>query len=144
MKKHILRIAPFSIITLLLYSCGGVIGNIEKYPFPGISKDSLMAAVNKVYSTYPELQKTDTSMYGVSNGNSFYFVLEHEEQRFVFSCSIITYPPPYNNEIDLSLTTATTWGNRMKLAPNMGFFEKRKYRKLFEQFILPKIKQELK
>lgn len=143
MKKINLQITLPSIIAIFLYSCGGVIGNIEKYPFPGISKDNLIAAINKVYITHPELQKTDTSMYGVSDENRFHFVLDHEDQKFVFSCSIITYQSPYNS-IDLSLTTATTWGNRMKLAPDMGFFEKRKYKKLFEQFILPKIKQELK
>lgn len=140
MKKLSLQLFLPITITLFLYACGGVIGNIEKYPFPNISEDSLRAALNRVYAKYPQLQKTDTSMYGVNDGKDFYFVLDYEGKRFVFDCNVIVYAP---RDIDLSLTTATTWGSVMELAPNMGFSEKRKYRKLFEEFILPKIKNQI-
>ncbi len=143
MKKISLSIILFAAI-LLLYSCGGVVGNIEKYPFANIKPDSLKAALNRVYSKYPELIKSDTSMYGKNNGDDFYYLLNIEGKKKVFQCNVIVYPEPYDKEIDLSLTTAATWGETMQLATKMGFFEKKGYRKIFEKNILPKIKEELK
>jgi hypothetical protein len=143
MKKISLSIILFAAI-FLLYSCGGVIGNIEKYPFPNVNPDSLKAALNKVYIKYPELIKTDTSMYGNNDGEHFYYVLNDNKQKIIFKCNVVVYPAPYDKEIDLSLTSATTWGKIMDIAPEMGFFEKRKYKKLFKKNILPKIKEELK
>jgi len=85
-----------------LSSCGGVVGSIEKYPFPNVNPDSLKSALNNVYYKHPELIISDTTMYGKNNEEDFYYVLY-----------------------------------------KMGFLEKRKYRKLFEENILPKIKEEL-
>jgi hypothetical protein len=143
MKKVFLSIVLFGAI-LLLYSCGGVVGNIEKYSFSDVNPDSLKAALNRIYIKYPELIKSDTTMYGKNNGDDFYYLLNNGKQKNVFQCNIIVYPAPYDKEIDLSLTAATTWGKTMHLAAKMGFFEKRKYRKLFEKNILPIIKEELK
>ena len=143
MKKVSLSIILFVSI-FLLYSCGGVVGNIEKYSFPNVNVDSLKEALNRVYIKYPELIKSDTTKYGKNDGDHFYYVLNDSEKRIVFECNVVVYPAPYDKEIDLSLTSATTWGEIMNLAPEMGFFEKRKYRKLFEENILPKIKEELK
>lgn len=83
-------------------------------------------------------------MYGNNNGNIFYFVLSQEHERYVFKCTIISYPSPYDKDIDLSLTSATKWGTSMDLAPDMGYWQKRKYRNLFEKNILPKIYKEFK
>lgn len=130
--------------TILLNACGGVVGNIEKYSFKNVNPDSLKAALNRVYDKYPELIKSDTTMYGKNNGEDFYYLLTDKEQKSVFQCNVISYPEPYDKEVDLSLTAATTWGKVMHLAPKMGSGEKRKYRNLFEKNILPKIKEELK
>jgi len=108
-----------------------------------MNPDSLKAALNKVYTKYPEVIKSDTTMYGNNNGEDFFYML-NKEKKNIFKCNVVVYDTPYDNSIDLSLTTAATWGETMKLAPKMGFFEKRRYRKLFENFILPKIKEELK
>jgi hypothetical protein len=144
MKKVSFSIALFS-ITLLLNSCGGVIGNIEKYPFPKISSDTLKKALNNIYTKYPELKKSDTTLYGNNNGEDFYYLISSGKQKIVFKCHAIASQQPYDEEeTELSLTTAAIWGETMKLAPEMGFFEKRKYRSLFEESILPKIKAELK
>jgi hypothetical protein len=143
MKKVSLSIVLFAAI-LLLNSCGEVVGNIEKYPFPNVNPDSLKAALNRIYIKYPELIKSDTTMYGKNDGNDFYYLLDIKEQKNVFLCNVVVYPVPYDKEIDLSLTAATTWGETMELAPKMGFLKKRKYRKLFEKNILTKIKEELK
>ena len=129
---------------ILLFSCGGVIGNIEKYEFSNVNTETIINALNKVYTKYPEVIKSDTTKYGSNNGEDFYFLLNIEGQKIVFICNVIAYPPPYDKKTDLSLTSAAMWGRTMKLAPKMGFFEKRKYRKLFEENILPKIKEEFK
>jgi hypothetical protein len=143
MKKVSLSIVLFAAI-LLLNSCGGVVGNIEKYTFPNVNPDSLKAVLNRVYIKYPELIKSETTMYGKNDGNDFYYLLNTKGQKYVFQCNVVVYPAPYDKETDLSLTAATTWGETMELAPKMGFFKKRRYRKLFEKNILPKIKEELK
>ncbi|HXL57853.1 MAG TPA: hypothetical protein VN958_16440, partial [Chitinophagaceae bacterium] len=93
---------------------------------------------------YPELKKSDTTMYGLNNGDDFYYILNKDGQKNVFRCNVVIYPAPYDKDIDLSLTAATTWGETMDLATKMGFFEKRKYKRLFEENILPKIKEELR
>ena len=121
---------------------GGVIGNIEKYPLNGVEPDSLKSALNKVYIKYPELIKTG-SKYGVNDGKDFYYILNTKDEKIVFLCNVVTYDYPSSNEMDLSLTSAVGWGQLMELAPNMSFFEKRKYRKLFEKNILTKIHQAL-
>ena len=129
----------FILALLTLISCGGVIGNIEKYPFDNFSVSDLKAALNAVYLENPELKKTDTTMYGMNDGKNFYFMLDNGGERYVFVCNVVDYHDPKYG-IDLSLTTATKWGDVMELAPRMSFFEKRNYRKLFEENILPKVK----
>ena len=127
-------------IAALAYSCGGTIGNIEKYTFE-VNADTLRAAVERVFLKYPELRKKDTILYGYNDARSFTFVLDHDNEKVVFSCHIIVYQ---SGKVDLSLTSATTWGYIMQLAPHMSWSEKRHYRKLFEEFILPKIEEQAK
>jgi hypothetical protein len=136
------KLALLLIFLWVLSSCGGVIGNIEKYEFPHNSAEELRMALEFVYLKHPEIQKTDTTMYGMNDGESFYFVLVDGDDRYVFECSVISYHDP-RYPIDLSLTTATKWGEVMELAPRMGFWKKRKYRNLFEDNILPKIREAL-
>jgi hypothetical protein len=147
MKKIIFSIAL--IVAIFLFVChymleivGGGNGNIEKYSFSNISPDSLKIALNRTYAKYPELIKTDTVKYGSNNGDDFFYVLNSNNEKIVFLCNVVIYSPPYDKDIDLSLTTATTWGQTMQLASQMGFFEKRKFRRLFEENILPKIKEQ--
>ena len=63
-------------------------------------------------------------MYGKNNGDDFYYLLNNGKQKNVFQCNVIVYPAPYDKEIDLSLTTAATWGETMQLAPKMGVLKK--------------------
>jgi hypothetical protein len=132
-----------TIILFLVFSCGGVIGNIEKYRFDNVSTEELKAALNRVYAGHPDLIKSDTTMYGMNDGEDFYFKVKKDGTDYIFNCHVINYNDPNYNAVDLSLTTATEWGEIMNLAPKMGFFEKRKYRKLFEETILPKIRGEV-
>lgn len=46
-------------ILFLVFSCGGVIGNIEKYQFDNISTNELNAALERVYAKHPELVKRE-------------------------------------------------------------------------------------
>src|SRR5206468_4159268 len=122
------------------YSCGGVIGNIKKYSFPDIDSTTLNAALIEVYQKYPTLTK-NSKLYGRNNGIDFFYILDDNGNKCVFLCNIIVYPPPDDKGTDLTLTTATTWGKPMYLATKLGFWEKRKYEKLFEKNILPEIKE---
>jgi hypothetical protein len=133
-----------SIVAFILCSCGGMIGNIEKYSFPKTSPEQLKEALNQVYVEHPNLVKSDTTMYGSNDGENFYFVLNKEQDRIVFRCKVISYPSPNDQETELSLTSATTWGKTMQLASKINFIERRKYRRLFEKHILPKVKKQLK
>ena len=74
----------FLYFSWLLVSCGGVVGNIGKYSFPDISSDSLKHAMNKVYREYPELIKTDTTLYGKNNGMDFYYIYHSNGYKYVF------------------------------------------------------------
>ena len=50
-KKHVMKKAPVVLllaIAALAYSCGGTIGNIEKYTFE-VNADTLRAAVERVF-----------------------------------------------------------------------------------------------
>lgn len=138
-----MRTVGVILILLITISCGGVIGNIEKYPLENVTYNEVIEALDRVYTKYPELQKTDTTKYGMNNGKEFYFILNMENKRYVFDCHVINYSGGNYGSIDLSLTTATEWGQVMDLAPNMGFMEKRRYRRLFEENILPRIREEL-
>ncbi|GEM_PF-1912331 len=142
--KKVFYTLLFVTTIILLKACGGSVGNIEKYPFHNVDPDSLKAALNRVYNKYPELIKSDTTMYGKNDGEDFYYILNTEQHKTVFKCNVVIYPAPYEKQIDLSLTSAATWGEIMNLAPKMGFVEKRKYRNLFEKNILPKISEALK
>ena len=134
----------FLYFSWLLVSCGGVVGNIGKYSFPDISSDSLKHAMNKVYREYPELIKTDTTLYGKNNGMDFYYIYHSNGYKYVFLCNVIAYQSPNDKEVELSLTAATKWGEIMKLSTKMRTKEKREYEQLFEKNILPKIKAALK
>ena len=141
MKNKMLKIFMTILLISTLHSCGGVIGNIEKYQFL-VSQDSLTKTMSSVYKKYPSLIKSDTTLYGNNDGKDFYHIVSKNQDTTVFECCIINYD---NREsIDLTLTTAADWDQMMELAPSMGFWEKRRYRLLFEEEVLPKIKAELK
>ena len=56
----------FTTLILLIFltsSCGGVMGNIEKYTFENVSISDLKLAVKNVKLKYPELVLYDKSIY---------------------------------------------------------------------------------
>ncbi|MBS1511550.1 MAG: hypothetical protein JST86_11955 [Bacteroidetes bacterium] len=128
---------------VILISCGGTIGNIQKYEFYNIDSGILENAISRVYKNHPDLIKKDSALYGKNEGNSFYFSLNYVSDTIIFLCNVIDYPSIKGKEVDLSLTSAARKDEIMKMATNMNFFEKKRYRKLFEDFVLPKIKNEI-
>ena len=142
MKNQIFVISVVAALSIFtLDSCGGVIGNIQKYEF-STTQDSLTRALNSVYKKYPSLIKNDTTLYGNNDGKDFYYIVNKNQSTIVFDCWIINYDT--RTSIDLTLVTAADWGQTMELAPKMGFWEKRRFRLIFEEEVLPKIKAELK
>ena len=141
MKNQILEISVAILLIFTLDSCGGVVGNIEKYEFQ-FSGDSVKLALNNVYLKYPYLIKRDTILYGKNDGKDYFFLVKKGQDSIVFLCNVATYEG--HADPDLSLTSAAFWGQMMELAPEMGFWEKRRFRLIFEEEVLPKIKAELK
>lgn len=146
MKKVFLSIITFTIL-LLLYSCGGVIGNIEKYRFTGITLDLLKAGVKKVYIIHPEFRNFDTTKYkeGLSIGDGDYYCrIKENGQDYFFQYAYPEYPPPNDTIVEIALTSAAIYGQDLKLEKNISYFDKIKYRKLFNKYFIKEVKNELK
>lgn len=147
MKKLSIFLVFFA-ITSLLCSCGGVIGNIEKYRFTGVSLDSLKAAVAKVYIKHPELKKFDTTKYKEGGSTlrdaNYYCTVNENNDLFIFEYAYPQYPSPNDTIVEIALTTAAKYGEDLKLAGDIGGFKKKKYRKLFEKYFITEVKTELK
>lgn len=133
----IFLIATFSVN----FGCGGVVGNIEIYSFNNISKKCLLESINNCYRNKPELSKSDSSIYGVNTNDMFFFVSNIANEKYVFKVSVFT--DPYG-QICMSLDTGAKWGEIMKLESNLGYWEKRKIKSVFERYILPEINSEIK
>lgn len=144
-NKSLLSVLFLAII--FLNSCGGTIGNIEKYNFNNVSQDSLKAAVAKVYSKHPELKKYDTTKYKDGKPESIpvrhYCTVNENNEIFLFIYAYPKYPPPYDTISEIALLTASKYGEDLPLASKIGFFNKRKYRKLFNKYFISLVKMEL-
>lgn len=133
-------------LTIILCSCGGVIGNIEKYRFPGYTMDEVKNAVQKVYLKHPELRNFDTTKHIDKQStllDGFYYIsVEEKEGKFLFK---YMYPAlvPEDSTVEISLASGAIYGEGMKLAKNIGYLKKRKYKKLFEKYFIDEVKKEL-
>jgi hypothetical protein len=148
MKKTSFIFTPIiSISILALFSCGGVIGNIEKYRFENTSIESLKNAVQKVYLKNPQLKQFDSLKYEAGNGigdGDYYCKLNKSGQDFIFQYSYPQYPPPNDTISEIALTSAAKYGEPLKLANRISSLEKTEYRNLFEKYFIAQIKKELK
>ncbi len=141
---YLLTIAAF--LSILLCSCGGVIGSIEKYRFQNISLDSLKGGISKVYATHPELKDFDTLKYqqGLSIGDGDYYCTATEKgTKYLFKYAFPKYDSPYDTIVEVSLSSAAPYGQGLNLASKLGFFEKRKYKKLFTQYFIEAVSKEV-
>ena len=137
----------FPILIFLFYSCGGVVGNIEKYRFIGISSTSLKTAVSKVLIKYPDLSILDTIKYQERkkqiNDLGDYCIAIENKDTFIFIYAYPDYGFAPDSIAEIALISAAKVNEPLKLSKDMGFFRKREYRKLFEKFFIEKIKAEL-
>lgn len=130
-----------SLITTLLVSCGGVVGNIKQYEYKEIESQTLKRAITNAYLNNPELIPEDSVGYGVGKDSSFYFNVDKNNTKYLFMCKIIDSYAGVGTE--LSLTSAVKVGEIMKFASNLSFFEKRKFKKIFEEEVISKIDKEI-
>ncbi len=101
---------------IILYSCGGVIGNIKKYRFETTSVDSVKAAVARVYLKHPEYRNFDTTKFqeGKDLGDgSYYCRIKTDDQDYFFCFAYVQYDPPNDTFIEIALTTAAKYGEVM-------------------------------
>jgi hypothetical protein len=139
-----------SLFTIIFYSCGGTIGNIEKYRFQNITIDSLKSIVEIVNLEHPELRQFDTTMFqegksGLGDGD-FYCTIRDKKnhQKYCFEYAYVQYSPPHNGFVEIALTYAGKYGEELKIEKDLGFFEKRKYKKLFKEYFIEKVRKKVK
>ena len=134
-------------IIFFLYSCGGVIGNIEKYRFTNVSIDSLKSAVDRVYINHPEFKNFDTTKYkeneSIGDGD-YYCRIKENDQDYFFIYAYPQYPSPNDTIVEIALTSAAQYGEDLDLARDIGVVEKNKYSNLFEKYFITEIRKELK
>src|SRR5690554_4544492 len=136
-----MKLTHVLIILILFFSCGGVVGTIKKYEFKESTLQDLRSAVENVYKIDPNLRKPDTSLYGENRVNTYYFYLNDKRKMYILKCDLIDGLQGVG--VEVSLTSGTEWGEVLELASNLSFIQKRKYKELFEKYILPKIKNGL-
>src|SRR5690606_33423437 len=112
-----------------------------------VSISDLKLAVKNVKLKYPELALYDKSIYKegkeILNDGDYYCTIEENGNLYLFQFSYPSYPPPNDSIAQIALTSAALYKDDLKLANNIGFFEKIKYRRIFENYFITKIKKEL-
>jgi len=126
---------------LLVSSCGGVVGNIKKYEYNDIDSQTLKQAILNSYLNNPELIPEDSVGYGVGKDSSFYFNVDKNNTKYLFMCKIIESYADAGTE--LSLTSAVRVGEIMRLASNLSFWEKKEFKKIFEEEVISTIDKEV-
>ena len=128
-------------------SCGGVIGNVEKYRFNEISIKLLKKAVSDVYTIHPEFKDFDTVKYkegkGIGDGD-YYCRIKVSENDYFFRYAFPQYPPPNDTIVEIALTSAGIYGNNLVLAKDISQSDKVKYGKIFEHYFIEAVRSELK
>jgi hypothetical protein len=146
MKTILISLTLF-VVTFLLYSCGGVIGNIEKYRFTNVSIDSLKSAVARVYTNHPEFKNFDSTKFkeGVNIGDANYYCrIKDNHQDYFFKYAYPQYPPPNDTIVEIALTSGARYGADLDLARDISVAEKNKYRSIFEKYFISEVRKELK
>ena len=147
MIKGRIFLINYIISSCLLYSCGGVIGNIEKYRFDNVTLDSLKSAVSRVYLKNPEFKGFDTLKYeekqSIGDGN-YYCKIRINRQEYLFAYAYPQYPSPNDPIVEIALTSAALYGQDLNLARNISVVEKNKLRKIFEKYFIREVRKELR
>ncbi|WPQ66302.1 hypothetical protein SIO70_15685 [Chitinophaga sancti] len=140
--KFILKLSLFPLI--MLYACGGVLGHIERYKFENISPSRLQTVVANYLSIHKEYSSDKfKSVEIVPDTYEYYITIRDGSSVYKMAYIFPKYDPPYDTIAEITLTTAGPIDKPLKLSGDLGFFEKRKYQKLFKEYFIEKIKREL-
>jgi phage anti-repressor protein len=138
----------FLSIILIMAACGGVVGNIEKYRFPGYSMNEVKGAVQNVYRKKPEMRYLDTMKYKDKQktriDGDYYILIEDNNEKYLFVYCYPALVPNYDTTVEIALLTGANYGEDLNLAKDISFSEKRKYKKLFERYFIEEVRKELK
>lgn len=143
--KYILFIAIISLVALS--SCGGTIGNIERYRFKKTTIAELKAIVEKVNSKHPEFRQFDRNKYvegnsGLNDGN-FYCTVDSNGTKYLLIYGYVFYDNPDNPSSEIVLVSAAKYGEPIYLADDISYLKKIQYRKLFETHFIEAIRTEI-
>jgi hypothetical protein len=142
------KIAPrFGFVVLLLFmcSCGGVIGNIERYQFNSVSPDSLKKAVMWVRKKHPELNDFDTSTYhdGQSRlmDGEFYCRIRESNKDILL---VFAYPiEGKDSSSQMVLTSGGTYKAGLPLARDISPSNKAYFKHLFKKYFISELERHL-
>lgn len=129
----------------LLTSCGGVIGNIKRYRFSNITRDSLKKVVARVDSVHPELKDFDTIYQeGESELIDGYYHCRIRDGKDDLIL-VYAYPhAPIDTSIEIALLSGGTYDGIKPLAKDISSSKKREYIRLFEKHFIQYVYEELK
>jgi hypothetical protein len=142
MKSLIIQCCQLIFGILILISCGGVVGNIEKYDFSGYKYQEVKNAVERTFIDKPELlyeKIKNDSINGL-----YYCVLDNGSGKEVYKLKVIDAIPPYDSTVQIALVSVAEYGEVMYLAKNISYLKKRKFKKTFEENYLTLIRHRLK
>lgn len=131
-------------LCLLLSSCGGVVGNLEKYDYD-LSKPVLDRHVELLLRRYPDYPSREIeARYHVSTeeftSRHRYLLLPYKGQRLVFGFQTFSV----GKRSGLALVYAAPLGDLLELPTQRPFWEKWWYASLFETMFVDKLNQRLK
>ena len=140
--KNIKVVLMYICFTSILVGCGGVVGNIEKYNFPGTTYDQLNEEVKNILLKNPRM--IYKNMVSDSTDSRYYYcILMDDEDKFVFRFSLIDGVPPYDPMVQIALVSGAEYGETLYLEKNIGFFKKRTLKRIFEDKFLAKVDSSL-
>ena len=133
--RYILIIMSFC-FSIFLLSCGGTIGRIESYDFPRYDSSTLRNKVKTLLNKNPSLCEFDTSKYEEGKStllNGYYYITVTDGGvKYILKYA---YRKQDSLEVtpSISLLSGAKYGEGLLFAKNIGYFDKKLYKKLFEE-----------
>lgn len=131
-------------LCLLLSSCGGVVGNLEKYDYD-LSKPVLDRHIERLLRRYPDYPSREIeTRYHVSTADYTsryrYLLLPYKGQRLVFGFQTFSF----GKRSRLALVYAAPLGDQLVLPSHRPFWEEWWYASLFKTLFVDQLNQRLK
>lgn len=143
---HILR-NHFIVLLLLtlLIKCGGVVGSIEVYKFNYTTYRDLKKTVTEFYEKHPDMITSDPIFKIDTVGDNYYCVLKEGGRCYMLNFKIVNYGiiDTTWNDSAIALIRGGECGKALRLAKELNYFEKNKFRKLFESNIIKELYEEV-